>query len=552
MDKKKKVYFILLTLEYIVLQGLAKIVSNSDRELMLGNISLQVNNIAGCVSVFCIGACILLVMVDYRRGARLGYTLTTISSISIVIGIFKHNSLRAISGLLMNIGAMLIIYIIYLQMKKEAETKQMLENLAVTDSLTGLANRRQLMKAISGNIEDNINFSLIYLDVDDFKKINDSEGHKFGDKVLSILSSRWSDIADSDTLITRYGGDEFVIVLRRKSRKQIEDFVEKIREVSNEPFVMADSDTIHKITVSMGISKYPSHGNNAEQLIKNADIALHEAKKQGKNRCEYFSSALEMMFQKENDIEEYILSALENNRFYMTYQTQYTMDKKIRGIESLIRLCNDNGETVSPVDFIPVAEKSDLIIKIDDWVLEHVLDDTLELVSKTNNEITVSVNVSAKHIMNENYAKAVIAKLEKRGYPAKSLEIEITEYCLLGNLNNAIENLTILRNAGVQIAIDDFGTGYSSLGNISKLPIDLLKIDKVFIDNAAENQLDEDFINIIISIAHLINCKVICEGVEQEAQLDILRRHSCDYIQGFLWSRPMVIDEVVKEIVGER
>ncbi|MCF0131556.1 MAG: GGDEF domain-containing protein, partial [Pseudobutyrivibrio sp.] len=292
--------------------------------------------------------------------------------------------------------------------------------------------------------------------------------------------------------------------------------------------------------------------NNPEQLIKNADIALHEAKKQGKNRCEYFSSALEMMFQKENDIEEYILSALENNRFYMTYQTQYTMDKKIRGIESLIRLCNDNGETVSPVDFIPVAEKSDLIIKIDDWVLEHVLDDTLELVSKTNNEITVSVNVSAKHIMSDNYAKAVIEKLEKRGYPAKSLEIEITEYCLLGNLNNAIENLTILRNAGVQIAIDDFGTGYSSLGNISKLPIDLLKIDKVFIDNAAENQLDEDFINIIISIAHLINCKVICEGVEQEAQLDILRRHSCDYIQGFLWSRPMVIDEVVKEIVGER
>ena len=248
------------------------------------------------------------------------------------------------------------------------------------------------------------------------------------------------------------------------------------------------------------------------------------------------------------EVEKNIKEGFSNNNFYMVYQPQYKMEgKRLRGFEALLRLKNNGGETISPAEFIPIAEASDLIFQIDDFVLNIVMQEFSPLLKKSK-DIVISVNVSAKNIASFDFAERIERMLKKNDFNPHNLEIEITEYCLVNSVETTVQNINRLKDLGVQIALDDFGTGYTSLSYIAKLPVNLLKIDKTLVDDITSSQKSQDFVNAVISMGHIMGCDVISEGVENQPQLDILKTQGCDFVQGFVWSKPLDYD-VAKDMI---
>ena len=242
----------------------------------------------------------------------------------------------------------------------------------------------------------------------------------------------------------------------------------------------------------------------------------------------------------QKDAEILINESLENDWFYLMYQPQFTLgEKKLRGFETLIRCKKPDGSIVSPGLFIPAAEKSNLILKIDDYVLKRAIKESKEMLSNNKDKCTISINVSAKNISSQGFAEKVIKMIEEADFPPECLEIEITEYSFVDSLKVTTRNITMLREFGVQIALDDFGTGYTSIAQVMNLPVNLLKIDKSLIDEIESSQKKRNLVNTIINMGHIMNCEVISEGVESEQQLDILRKYKCDFIQGYVWSKPI-------------
>ena len=248
---------------------------------------------------------------------------------------------------------------------------------------------------------------------------------------------------------------------------------------------------------------------------------------------------------KQREAEYLIKEALDKNYFYQVYQPQYTTsEKKLRGFETLIRCAMPDGSIISPGFLIPAAEKSNLIISIDDYVLRKAMTDFKPMLEKTNEKLILSINVSAKNISSADFANRILNLVEEIKFPPENLELEITEYSFAESVELTIENINQLRAYGIEIALDDFGTGYTSIKQMMTLPINLLKIDKCLIDDVEENQSIRDIVDSIIYMGHVMNCEVICEGVEKENQLNFLKEHKCDFIQGFIWGKPISLNEV--------
>ena len=254
--------------------------------------------------------------------------------------------------------------------------------------------------------------------------------------------------------------------------------------------------------------------------------------------------------QKEQDnqleAEKLILESIKNDYFYLVYQPQYEIsNKKLRGFETLIRCKKPDGTIVSPGFYIPVAERSNLILEIDDYVLKRAMTEFKPILDQLTKKVTISVNVSAKNISKENFAEKIEKLISETEFPSECLEIEITEYSLAESMENTIRNIKQLRAMGVQIALDDFGTGYTSIAQLMNLPINLLKIDKSLIDDIEENQRNRDLVDSVIYMGHIMNCEVISEGVETENQLKLLNEHNCDFVQGYVWGKPMAYDDAI-------
>jgi len=528
------ILFLVFTVLVIVLN------QNESQKIPIGSGELETGNFSGVVNSVQSLICMIMVLLSRKKGHTLSVILISISVITTAKAMITKQILSPLPGITSMIITLASVSILANQLRLR-------QHEIVTDYLTDLKNRRGIIEILNSKVRGKNSFYLLYLDLDDFKLINDNLGHKAGDKVLKITAQRMKAAAGKKCTISRIGGDEFVILI--PDGTDINQKAEEIiKSISSRIVLDQNGSPVNcYINASAGISCFPKDSQDSEDLLKYADIAMYNSKRSGKNQFCFFSSEMEKIISVQSDLERKIKEGLENNLFYLVYQPQYkSYSKGLRGFEALLRLKDKYGNDVSPSDFVPVAEKTDLILKIDEYVLNMALSQFAKIVIDSGKNFTLSVNISAKNICSYGFADKVKNAIKNTSFPPECLEIEITEYCFVQSLDNAIQNIKDLKAAGIQIALDDFGTGFSSLSNLSKLPVDLLKIDKSFVDDIEINKVSSDFINAVISMGHLLGCKVISEGVENDEQLSLLRLQACDYIQGFIWSRPLDYNEAVR------
>lgn len=511
---------------------------------------LDAPGVNGIFTVIMSIICICMVNVDYKAGFRVSAIVLILPVISISASIIRSGTLSALPGFTMVIEAYIIVILEYIQLKQIKKNESRLIRQAVVDSLTGLPNRHALNVFVDKKIARNEPFFLLFLDIDNFKRINDSLGHKYGDIVLCEVARRWSELIDKNSLIARSGGDEFNIVFAGTKEENM-IFMQKCINVLNEKIDVGSYKQY--ATVSIGASQFPDNGTDFDSLFRHADTAMYNAKRNGKNQLCIFSDEMSDNIRYEVDIERIIREAMENNYFYLVFQPQFTTNgHNLRGFEALLRLRMPEGRVINPEAFIPIAEKCALILDIDRLVLKKAISFFAPVLREYNNSFSISVNISSQHFADAGFTDEIVTLLNEYEYPPHCLEIEITEYCLIGSMEQTMKTMNQLKEIGVMIALDDFGTGYASLSNLVKLPVDLLKIDKSFIDNIEENKCGGDFVRSIVSIGHLINCDVIAEGIETAEQLKALEEYNCEYIQGFYWGRPVEMDKAIEIIKTEQ
>lgn len=427
-----------------------------------------------------------------------------------------------------------------------------LNKLAFYDDLTGLPNRTLFLDRLAQSLELAQRYkrkgALLFIDLDNFKRINDTLGHSVGDKLLQILSHRLleclrtSDTAarfSSNGFAARLGGDEFTVIM--PELKRVEDAAVVARRISkkfSEP-ISLDYQQVF-VTPSIGIAIFPEDGENTDELIKNADLAMYFSKRIGPNLFNYYKESMTAGALKRLTIENNLRQAIEHDEFTLHYQPQFDLTtERVRGVESLLRWQNCKLGNLPPLEFIPIAEESGLIIEIGEWVLRTACRQAVTWLKKSFPLQRMAVNFSVKELTHPNFLDMVRRVLSETGLEPCLLEIEITESLFVEN--NWIAILDSLKEMEVQIAIDDFGTGYSSLSRLKEMPIDCLKIDRSFVYRCGidDHIRDEGIIRAIIAMAHSMNLRVIAEGVETRCQADFLKENHCQEAQGFLFSRPM-------------
>ena len=429
------------------------------------------------------------------------------------------------------------------------EAHEELKALAHRDPLTQLANRTQLSHRIEqlithSNWERN-KFAVIFIDLDNFKQINDTYGHTIGDQTLLIASKRLTRITRPSDFIARFGGDEFVLIAKLDDyTSEADNIAKRILEAFSSAFEIEDI-MIH-ITPSIGIAMYPDHGVSSDSLLKKADTAMYRAKNQGRNSFSYYSEQLTTDVMLNMQIESMLLNALERDEFSLQYQVQVdTSNQRVYGIEVLLRWAPEGKSNIPPNVFIPIAENSGLIYPIGRWVLEQACQFMATLVERGHDITHIAVNVSGIQFIHDNFIADVDAILEATGLDSRYLELELTESVIMNDHAQTINNLQTLSDRGITLSIDDFGTGYSSLSYLKRLPIDTIKIDRSFIRDISHDDEDKAIVESIIALGQALNLKIIAEGVEDLEQLDYLSSRQCHLIQGYLFSRPLDQDDLL-------
>lgn len=427
---------------------------------------------------------------------------------------------------------------------------------AYHDLLTKLPNRAllrdRLSLAISQAKREDEMLAVMFLDLDRFKNINDSLGHMIGDELLQQVSKRLKRcIREGDTL-ARFGGDEFTLLLPKinDDRNDAVIIAQKITEALKEAFII-DKHELY-VSASIGISMYPNDGSNMDTLIKNADIAMYHVKGNGKNNYQFYSDDMNTPYFKNLSLETGIRKALENDEFNMVYQPQINLKSgEITGVEALLRWTHPVHGNISPSEFIPFAEESGLIIDIGEWVINNALKELNTWKQAGLPPIRMSINMATQQLADKNIVNLVTNTLKKYGLHGNSLEIEITENSIMEDMEGVIQKLHDFHNQGITIAIDDFGTGYSSLSYLHKLPIQTLKIDRVFIKDSKFTEGDHSIIHTIIAMAKGLGLNVIAEGVETQVQLNALQELECNEAQGYLFGKPLEADIVAQLLIQE-
>ena len=428
-----------------------------------------------------------------------------------------------------------------------------LKKISYTDQLTGIPNRIACIELIGKLIKVGRSFSVVSIDINGFKSINDTMGFDTGNKVLTEIASRWKNIADADMsgthdYIARMGGDEFAFVIcDYRSDDVIMKTIMQYESVLKERLTVDGCDFY--ITASFGYSVYPNDAETSDSLVTHANAAMSEVKRlNSSNHILRFSPDM-LRTERILEVENKLRAAIETDGVFYHLQPQFDMSHKLRGFEALARMKDARGNFISPGEFIPVAEKVGLVDKIDGIVFRKAALFIGDIIKKNNIELILSVNVSVRHLMKNDFLDEVRAVLSESGLPAKSLEIEITESIMIDSADKALKCIEELHKMGIQIAIDDFGTGYSSLSYLNNFPANLLKIDKSFIDKMNTGDKSKQYVAAIISIGHIMGLEVISEGVEDNEQLETLKEIGCDFIQGYFWGRPMPAEDAEKLII---
>ena len=427
--------------------------------------------------------------------------------------------------------------------RKHYETRLMYQ--ANYDALTGLANRNLLQDRLQHTIASaeryQYRLAVAFIDLDQFKFINDSLGHHTGDQLLkAVAACLKACVRESDT-VARHGGDEFVVVIDHSSDAVIASLMSKILASIAEP-VMIEGHELH-VTASIGFSLYPTDGEDAETLLKNADAAMYRAKEQGRNNVQFYTDELNKKIHKRMALESILRHALERGEFFLHYQPQVALPGgEIVGAEALIRWMHKTEGVISPADFIPLAEELGLIVPIGEWALRTACAQMKAWQTAGLPKLTISVNLSARQFRQRNLAAVVALALHDTALDPEYLELELTESMMMDNVELAVATMNQLKAMGIKLSIDDFGTGYSSLSYLKRFPIDVLKIDQSFMSDIIEEPCDAPIVRSIITLAHSLKLRVIAEGVETKEQLHYLSEHHCDAIQGFYFSCPVSAD----------
>ncbi len=432
---------------------------------------------------------------------------------------------------------------------KKAATE--IQRLAFYDPLTGLANRLllrdRLKQAMIISKRNGIEGALLFIDLDNFKTLNDTQGHDVGDLLLKQVAQRLESCVRRCDTVARFGGDEFVIILEELSNQR-DDAEEqagiiglKILAAFNDDYQLNSNS--YQCTPSIGITLFNGYEKSIDDPMKQADIAMYQAKESGRNKICFFNSQMQINIHARIELEKELHTALEENQFRLFYQSQVRNTGEVVGAEALIRWQHPQRGLLLPVEFILLAEKSELIISIDLWVLKQACIQLKLWENQTNTQsLKLSVNISAKHFAQENFVNQVIEIIHFYSVRAEKLKIEIVESLLIENIEESIDKMNELRAIGVRFSIDDFGTGYSSLSYLTRLPLDQLKIDKSFIRHIGHQPFNGVIVQTVIGMAESLGIEVIAEGVETEMQRAFLEENRCYLYQGYLFSKPVPIE----------
>lgn len=444
------------------------------------------------------------------------------------------------------------------------ESYQQLQYAAYHDELTRLPNIRLFKSILENQLtiakNNNRKFAVLFIDLDNFKQINDSYGHDIGDELLKKISEKFTNtLRRSDFIIktdlykdvvpiSRLGGDEFTIILNNVNEIDEVDLVadrliKAVKSIKN-----VKNFNIHT-TISMGIAIYPSDGSDATTLLKHADAAMYHAKSSGKNRYQYYNQDIGNKIKNRLSIESQLADAIINDEFILEYQPKVDINSnELIGLEALVRWKHPEKGVIGPDGFIDISEDSDLICTISDIVVDKICMDIADWKSKNLDFKSIAVNISIRQFEKDNFIENICMNIAKHGIKFSSIELELTEGMLVSNFESAIDKLVKLKNIGFSISIDDFGTGYSSFKYLSKLPVDDIKIDRSFVSTIHNHKNNYIIVRSIINLAHSLNMKVIAEGVEIFEHVNMLQNLNCDYAQGYYYSKPLSAHEVEKYI----
>lgn len=434
--------------------------------------------------------------------------------------------------------------------RKEAEGK--LEQLAFYDPLTGLPNRQlmqdRLQHSLASSTRLGLHGALLFVDLDDFKTLNDTRGHNIGDRLLQLAAQRLLGCVGRGDTVARFGGDEYVVILEALSANP--EQAATLAELTGEqmltamirPYTLGD-ESYHG-TVSIGVSLFQGSEIGFEELIRRADSAMHQAKRRGRNTLHFYDPAVQAVLETRLQLERDLHLALEERQFCLYFQPQVDRAGRVIGAEALLRWLSPEKGMISPAEFIPLAEETGLIVALGSWVMESAC---VQLKAWEGDSATahleLAVNVSARQFHQAGFVEQVLEVISQTGINPARLKLELTESLILDHIESAIVTMNRLREAGVRFAMDDFGTGYSSLSYLTQLPLDQLKIDQSFIRNMADKPVNAVIVQTIIGMAGNLDMEVIAEGVETREQFEFLKAHGCRMFQGYYFGRPTPIAE---------
>lgn len=436
------------------------------------------------------------------------------------------------------------------------DSQARIDYMAQHDALTGLPNRtlfiERLKHALNRARRDKTQLSVLFVDLDRFKMINDTHGHPLGDELLTEIARRITQVVRVDDTVARIGGDEFILLLEGvASAESAKKVARLVLEALSRPVILDGKDLV--VTTSIGIATYPADGDDETTLIRNADTAMYQAKESGRDRFYAYTAELTADALRKFALETDLRQALARNQLSLHYQPQTSLhNNEITGFEALLRWQHPQRGWVSPAVFIPIAEDIGMIEQIGDWVLSAACRQASLWRDKGLGDFRISVNISARQLMNPNLVDRILALLKATNNPVDAIEIEVTESSVMEHASRCIAVLESLHKHGIPIAVDDFGTGYSSLSYLKRLPIQKVKIDRSFVNDLPNDPDDSALVSAIIAMAHSLGLFVVGEGVETVDQLEFLRAHGCDSVQGYYLDRPMSDVDIEARIKQQR
>ena len=546
-DYNKNKFFIFLNSIYFIF-AIILILSNS---ITLNNFELPNLDLKGVIAQLQIMILLYLTLNFAFKGFFAALILIVFSISSLTAVMIIDSTILYLPGLIAYLTVLIIMYFVYnyqqeinLKVDELEKEKKKLQYMAYYDNLTAVANREMLIKRLdylsSMEAAESINYKLIFVDFKNFKRINDSWGYEIGDFILQEIAARLQKVVNENDLTGRLGGDEFAVIVQREmTDKNLRRYIRKIKREVEKPYRFENREI--SLDTNFGVSTFPDDGTNSKEIIRSADIAMYKAKNSNDKEIEFFAKNMEKDVILDVQMEESLKKAIRNQEFHLLFQPQYSTDpKKVRGFEALIRWHSPEVGTISPAHFIPVAEQTGLIKEIGAWVLETAINKFKNLKHQFEDKPILSINISVVQLTEPGFVEEVKEIIEEIGIDEIKLEFEITESLFISDQEYVIDVLYKLKELGISIAMDDFGTGYASLSYLQHIPLDVLKIDKTFIDLISQNPVSEKMmVPPIIEMAHQWGIEVIAEGVETIEQLHYLEDHHCDYLQGYLLNKPL-------------